>query len=174
MRQLFLLAMMLLSTSAAIGQSLSLVSYGVSDAIFHHTVELSVGHQIADRWSVGAAAALNIRRLIKEEDNETLQHRNNLSDTDEHIQKMRFRENLSEIYIYANYWPSGVYKGAALGVGGVVKDRSGPDLFCYAGYTLRIWKGLGCEIGWRICLKETMSNKTINTKGLRISISYVF
>lgn len=150
------------------------VGCGVSEAICNNKIELSLGHQIAERWSIGGTASLNIKRLTKEMDHETLQHQINLSDTDLPVQRIQFREDLSEVYISVHYWPSEIYKGATVGIGGIVKDRSGPDLFCRAGYLLRIWKGLGCELGWTICLKETINNKTINANGLRINICYVF
>ena len=171
---MFLLALMLSAASSATGRNLNYISCGVSDAICSNTIEFSFGHQIAERWSIGGTASLNIKRLTKEMDHETLQHQINLSDTDLPIQRTQFREDLSEVYISVHYWTTDIYKGAALGFGAVVKDRSGPDIFCHAGYLLRIRNGLGCELGWTICLKETINNKTINANGLRINICYVF
>ena len=171
---MFLLALMLSAASSAAGRNLNYISCGVSDAICRNTIELSFGHQIAERWSIGGGTFLNIERLTKEMDHETLQHQINLSDTDLPVQRIQFREDLSTTYISVYYWPSEIYKGATVGIGGIVKDRSGPDLFCRAGYLLRIWKGLGCELGWTICLKETINNKTINANGLSINICYVF
>ena len=51
-----------------------------------------------------------------------------------------------------------------------------PSLLLLGGmaYTFPIWKGLCTDLGYQICIMETIKNKTTQYNGIRIGISYVF
>jgi hypothetical protein len=107
-------------------------------------------------------------------DMETLQHQNALSGSDNQDGKRAFRNNLTEVSISAGFWPHGAFQGVSFNLGGIIKDRSGPDIFCSIGYTVPIWKGLAADLGYRLLIMETIKNKAIQYNGIRIGISYVF
>ena len=171
------LIMILLLISAATGarcQKKSGFTTDLASAICFGTIDISFAHQIADKWSITGQTALNIKRLANGKDMETLQHQNALSGSDNQDGKRAFRNNLTEVSISAGFWPHGAFQGVSFNLGGIIKDRSGPDIFCSIGYTVPIWKGLAADLGYRLLIMETIKNKAIQYNGIRIGISYVF
>ena len=169
--------MVLLLISAATGarcQKKSGIRTDLAHPICFGTIDISLSHQIADRWSITFQTGLNIKRLTNGKDKETLQHQNALSGSDNQDGQRPFRDNLTEVSISAGFWPQAAMQGVSFNLGGIIKDRSGPDIFCSIGYTVPIWKGLTADLGYRLCIMETIKNKAIQYNGIRIGISYVF
>lgn len=169
--------MALVLISAATGarcQKKSGIRTDLAHAICFGTIDISFAHQIDDRWTITGQTALNIKRLTNGKDEETLLHQNALSGSDDQDGQRPFRDNLTEVSLSAGFWPQGSFRGGSFHIGGMIKDRSGPDIFCDIMYSFPIWNGLGADLGYRLCLIETIRNKAIQYKGIRIGISYVF
>ena len=169
--------MVLLLISAATGarcQKKSGIRTDLVHAICFGTIDISLTHQIADRWSITGQAALNIKRVTDGKNKETLQHQNALSGSDNQDGQRPFRDNLTEVSISSGFWPQGTFRGVSFHLGGIIKDRSGPDIFCGVAYIFPIWKGLSADLGYRLCIIETIRNKAIQYNGIKIGISYVF
>ena len=143
--------MILLLISAATGarcQKKSGFTTDLASAICFGTIDISFAHQIADKWSITGQTNQDGKRA--------------------------FRNNLTEVSISAGFWPHGAFQGISFNLGGIIKDRSGPDIFCGIGYTAPISKGLAADLGYRLLIMETIKNKAIQYNGIRIGISYVF
>lgn len=166
--------MFVFATTAARAHKLSSLRLGITEAICFGTADFSFERQISDRWSIGGGTALNIKRLADQKDREYVLHREALSDCQEESQEAGFRKDVSKTYIHVRFWREAPFEGTSYCIGTLLKDRSGPDIYCGAGYTLRIWKGLRADIDCRICLMETIREKTFQYNSIRIGISYVF
>ena len=155
-------------------QRLSIIRTEIGSAICTQTIRMAFGHQIADRWSIGAETGINTEKLIKGMDNETTTHWNTLSDSDNTGEQRKFRDDLTEVSIYAQYWPQEVFCGPVFCMGGSVKDRSGVDILAGAGYTFTIWKGIKADLIYYARLIESIQTLKLSPSGIRIGISYVF
>ena len=163
-----------LTTATSYGQRASMVRMEIGSAISTGTIRASFGHQIADRWSITAETGINTKRLIKGKDNETTTHWNTLSYSDGSGDQRKFRDDLTEVSIYTQYWPEEIYCGPVFCMGGTVKDRSGVDILAGAGYTFTIWKGIKADLLYYAYLIESIQTLKISPGGIRIGISYVF
>ena len=135
---------------------------------------MAFGHQIEYRWSIAAETGINTDRLIKDKDNETTTHWNSLSYSDDTGDQRKFRDNLTEVSIYAQYWPEEVFCGPMFCMGGTVKDRSGVDILAGVGYTFTIWKGIRADIIYNAYIIEAIKTLKLSPYGIRIGIGYVF
>ena len=174
MRRLFIALALLSIAPAAMCQKQNSVRTDISQAACYGAADISFTHKIADRWSIEGQTALNIKRLTNGKDDETLQHWNALADSIDQDGERTFRDNLTEASISVGFWPIEVFKGPIFCIGGLIRDRTGPDIFCSIGYFLPIWKGLHADIGFRICILETRRNERLQYNGIRIGLSYAF
>ena len=174
MRRLIIFAMLVLATTATRAQKSSSLRIGITEAICFGIADFSFERQISERWSIGAGTALNIKRLADEKDREYILHQEALSDRQKSSDDGGFRKDVSNTSMHVRFWHEAPFEGVSYSIGTLVKDRSGPDIFCGTGYFLRIWKGLRADIDCRICLMETIREKTFQYNSLRIGISYVF
>ena len=174
MRRLITALIFLLVATGARCQRNCAVRTDVSRAVCFGTVDLAICHKIGARWSIEGQTAVNIKRLSYGKDEETIQHWNALSDTVNQNGQRTFRDNLTELSFSVGFWPREVFKGPVLNIGCLVKDRTGPDIFCGIGYCLPIWKGLSTDIGLRICILETKRTEKLQYNAIRIGLSYAF
>lgn len=174
MRRLITVLLLISVATGAKCQKKNSMRTDFARAICFSTIDLSFAHRIADRWTIEAQTSLNIKILTDGEDMETLLHQNALSDSDNQNGQRPFRDDLTEVSLSAGFWPQGTFRGAVFHIGGIMKNRSGPDIFCGMAYTFPIWKGLCTDLGYQMCIMETIKNKTIQYNGIRIGISYVF
>lgn len=163
-----------LTTTALYGQDLNFVRMEIASAISTRTIRMAFGHRIADKWSIAVETGVNTNSLIKEKDDETTTHWNTLSDSDDTGSRRKFRDDLTEVSIYTQYWPEKVFCGPVFCMGGALKDRSGPDIIAGAGYTFKIWKGIRADILYYAYLIESTKAAKFSPGGIRIGISYVF
>lgn len=173
-RRLIALLTTCLTTTALYGQDLNFVRMEIASAISTRTIRMAFGHRIADKWSIALETGVNTNSLIKEKDDETTTHWNTLSDSDDTGSRRKFRDDLTEVSIYTQYWPEKVFCGPVFCMGGALKDRSGPDIIAGAGYTFKIWKGIRADILYYAYLIESTKAAKFSPGGFRIGISYVF
>lgn len=174
MRRLITALICLLVATGARCQRNCAVRTDISRAVCFGTVDFAICHKIGSRWSVEGQTAVNIKRLSYGKDEETIQHWDALSDTVDKNGKKSFREDLTELSFCVGFWPREVFRGPVLSIGGLIRDRTGPDIFCSIGYNLPIWKGLSTDIGFRICLLETKKTEKLQYDTIRIGLSYAF
>ena len=166
--------MIFITTTTAIAQKHNIVRVEIGSAISSGTIRFTLGHKIADNWSIAAETGMNIKGLIKRKDNETITHWNTLSFSGTHEGQRQFRDNFTEVSFYAQYWPGKVYNGPVISLGTVLKDRSGADILTSIGYTFQIWSGIRADLLYNLCLIESIQSTKISPSGIRIGISYVF
>ena len=174
MRRLFIAIALLTIAHAAACQNHSSIRGDLSQASCFGTADITVAHKIAERWSIEGQTALNIKRLANGKDEETLQHWNALAGSVDQDGARTFRDNLTEVSISVSFWPIEVFRGPILSIGGLVRDRTGPDMFCCIGYSVPVWKGLCADICFRTCILETKRNGKLQYNGIRIGLSYAF
>ena len=162
------------STTAVYAQRLSAVRLEVASAISTRTIRMTFGHQIADRWSIAAETGINMNKLIKGKDHETTTHWDTLSGRESSGSQNKFRDNFTEVSIFAQYWPIQAYHGPVFSMGGALKDRSGADIIACLGYTFRIWNGIRADLLYNVYLIESVKTSILSHGDIRIGISYVF
>lgn len=161
-------------TTAVYAQRQNAVRLEIASAISTRTIRMTFCHQIADKWSIATEAGMNLNKLIKGKDHETVTHWNTLSGTDSTGSPHKFRDNFTEVSICAQYWPAEPYHGPVFCVGGVVKDRSGADITASLGYTFDIWDGIRADLMYHAYIIESIKTYKLSLGGIRIGISYVF
>lgn len=162
------------STTVASAQMQNAIRLEVASIISSHTIRMSFSHQISGKWSIATETGININRLIKGKDYETTTHWNTLSGTDSSGGERKFRDNFTEVSIYAQYWPMQIHNGPVICLGGSLKDRSGPDIIASLGYIFKIWDGIRADLMYNLYLIESIQTSKIPPSGIRIGISYVF
>ena len=174
MRRLITAFICLLIATGASSQRNCAIRADLSRAVCFGTVDIALCHKIGSRWSIEGQTAVNIKRLSNGKDEETIQHWNALSGTIDQNGKKTFRDDLTELSFSVGFWPFEVLRGPVLCIGGLLRDRTGPDIFCSIGYNLPIWKGLSTDIGLRICILEAKRTEKLQYNSIRIGLSYAF
>ena len=174
MRRLITALICLMIATGARCQRSSAVRTDISRAACFGTADLTLCHKIGSRWSIEGQTAVNIKRLSNGKDDETIQHWNALSGSADQNGEKTFRDDLTELSFSVGFWPREVFKGPVFSIGGLIRDRTGPDIFCSIGYILPIWKGLCTDIGFRVCILETKRTEKLQYNGIRIGLSYAF
>ena len=155
-------------------QHRSVIRAEIAAPLCTRTLRASFGHQIDKNWSISAEMGINMKRLIKATEDETLTHWNTLSVPYSTGSEREFRDNLTEVCLHAQYWPYQAYDGPMFSMGGAVKDRKQPDIITGCGYSFHIWKGLRADLQYQIYIIESIKTLKISPDGIRIGISYVF
>ena len=174
MRRLSTAFICILIATGARCQRRSAVGVDLSRAVCFGTADITLCHKIGSRWSIEGQTAISIKRVSDEKDEETIQHWNALADTVYKNGEKIFRDDLTELSLSVSFWPREVFSGPVLSIGGIIRDRTGPDIFCKIGYSVNIWKGLYTDIGFRICIMETIRYEKLQYNGIRIGLSYAF
>ena len=161
-------------TLQAHAQQLSMIRAEIAAPLASLTTRFAFGHQISRNWSIEAEIGINLKRLIKAKEDETLTHWSTLSDLHCTGSERKFRNDLTEIRFCTQYWPKQIYAGPVFSMGGVLKNRSGADIISGCGYIFHIWKGLRADLQYQIHIIESIKTSKISPYGIRIGISYVF
>ena len=84
------------------------------------------------------------------------------------------RKNFSTLCVHLDYWPQKTYRGPHIFLGGLLRDRTGPDILIGLGYCIPVWKGLGIDLKYQIGIIETYNTDSLPTEGIRGGFHYVF
>ena len=160
--------------TAAFAQKKNAVRLELASAISTRIIRMTIGHQISDKWSIAAETGLNINRILKDKDHETTTHWNTLSVSNSSGSERTFRDNFTEVSLYAQYWVTHAYEGPVFCMGGTLKDRSGSDIITSIGYTFNIWNGLRADLLYNLHIIESIKTGNTPSDNIRIGISYVF
>ena len=88
--------------------------------------------------------------------------------------KNEFRKDFSTLCMHLDFWPQKTHKGPCIFFGGLIRDRTGPDILMGLGYHIPIWKGLGIDLRYQIGIIDTYKTNYLPIEGLRGGFHYVF
>lgn len=137
------------------------------------TIEIYGSYGFHPNWSAAIEAGLDIGMM-----------HNNTSVLDkehsEAISKLtakesnEFRKDFSTLSMHLDFWPQKTHKGLCISLGGLLRDRTGPDILMGLGYYIPIWKGLGINLRYQIGIIETYKTDNLPTDGIKGGFHYVF
>lgn len=139
------------------------------------TVRLMAGHSINSNWSAGFDVGLDMAIIKSPPSILESEHSVMMSDDRQPATGTnKFRHTFQDICIHMDYWIFESFKGLHLCIGGLLKDRGGPDLLLGAGYSIRIWKGLCTDITYRFGIIETYKAGHLPLEGIKAGLHYEF
>ena len=138
------------------------------------SANISTSYSFAQKWSAGADIEMNLKTIIRQQEDIVSDHLKDLSITEESTHMNRSIESFQKVSIYIDYWLEDTFKGAYIRLGGDIRDREGPDMTIGVGYTMRIWKGLGIETGYNLGVIDALNKQKLSADGLKAGFYYVF
>jgi len=130
------------------------------------------GYALGRNWSAEAEVSLNIKSMSDMLSEREEKHWKELYGHES--QNAALREDFAQCAVAFCFWPQSCYNGAMLGIGGEIRDRSGPDLTVGIGYYCKIRKGLRIGFVYRTRMLENINNGKISLEGINIDIGYAF
>ena len=164
---MMLVSLMALSTILCHAQAM--IGIDLS-GLLHSEVKVAFGHEVAEHWSLSAAAGVNLRTLKRQVSTEESKHQleyptgPKLSSVD-----YAHRER-----ICIDFWPQSVFSGISVSVGGEYRGNEGFDATAGLGYMFGIWKGLTGNIRYDLGIIRSDREGKLSVQDLSIGIYWIF
>lgn len=138
--------------------------------LLHSELKVAFGHEVAEHWSLSAAAGVNLRTLQRQVSREEEKHQMEYPTGPELTDVSHaHRERIS-----IDFWPQSVFSGISVSVGGEYRDNEGFDATTGIGYMFGIWKGLTGNIRYDLGIIRSNREGKLSVQDLSIGIYWIF
>lgn len=138
--------------------------------LLHSELKVAFGHEVAEHWSLSAAAGVNLRTLQRQVSREEEKHQMEYPTGPELTDVSHaHRERIS-----IDFWPQSVFSGISVSVGGEYRDNEGFDATTGIGYMFGIWKGLTGNIRYDLGIIRSSREGKLSVQDLSIGIYWIF
>ena len=148
-----------------LSQAQAAVGMEISSFLFKE-VQISLGHRIAEHWSISANAGMNLKVLKRQMNSEETAH--NESFPPVYMPQERTFSHRESISLC--YWPQCVFNAVFLSFGGEYKAGTGLDANAGIGYMFSIWRNLKGTIRYETGLIMAAKNAKLPSDGISIGI----
>lgn len=149
------------------------ISLDILSFVNRNTADILFSHPFHTNWSAEGGGSVVIPDM-KRKHTEKLEHEKNL-DIEE---KSGTTENIRaehRFMIGMRYWPAGYPEGPHLSMSSVFWTKDSPDILLEGGYAIKIWKGIGADLGYRHTVINTSKKEDEDIiKGIYVSLYYRF
>jgi hypothetical protein len=125
---------------------------------------------MSEHWSISASVGANMKMLQKRKSMIEEEHNSEFPDG---IYPKR-RKYMHREHIYLCYWPTHIFKGFYISLGGEHRDTDGLDATVGMGYMFNIWKGLNGALAYDIGIIKATENEKLSISDLKVGISWTF
>ena len=150
------------------------VASDLMSGLCFRSANISIAHSFAPKFSAGTDIKMNLKTILRTQDDIVSAHREDLSISEGETHPDRDIETFQESCLYIDYWPADAFEGTYIRLGGRIRDREGPDMIIGLGYTMRVWKGLGIETGYSLGVIEVLNKQKLSIDGIKAGFYYVF
>ena len=154
----------------------SLVAYAQTNinidlhSLLRTELNLTIGQRMSEHWSISASVGANMKMLQKRKSMIEEEHNSEFPDGiyPEH------RKYMHREHIYLCYWPTHIFKGFYISLGGEHRDTDGLDATVGMGYMFNIWKGLNGALAYDVGIIKATENEKLSISDLKVGISWTF
>lgn len=159
----------LMTLSAILCQAQAMIGIDLT-GLLHSELKVAFGHEVAEHWSLSAAAGVNFRALRRKVGTEENKHQMEYP-TGPELTDVNYAHRER---ICIDFWPKRIFSGISVSAGGEYRGNEGFDATAGIGYMFNIWKGLTGNIRYDLGIIRSNREGKLSVQDLSIGIYWIF